>query len=801
MTQNKYAIQANSKYNDVFINKFEKPSNIIQKRLQKSTTITNDDDSRTRANKTGYANLINEYKKLGITTMPNFDTYDVNDPNYMDKYDPQKALAAQNETLNAQKHNKIWNSLTPQQQYAYTTLADSAKTLDMEVPAIENVDLSNPFWLAKTLNEINEKITYLNFKGSFDANKAYAFDQFKQEKMYYDDRNRMNDAATWQKMWDESAQSKLWTDAAFNSQWNQQLVLNRMQNGLWDLSQWGKNGRGGASGGEGGNKTTTTHTTTTTNSKNITNDEMINDYINNYLNGQNQDGPNGESIVYQRGTPEYEQAYQSIVKLVWQKYGPMVRSGWGKDRNYTPSYVQAQNSGVANTSTNTDISSQPFKLTPEQQRIVDDWGMKMKSVGDPDYEMFIKLGQVAPLKQWEYVRKQPDFNSYGYIEPNPYGNVNGNLYGSSSYQTQNQINWENKNKSKFGMKTIPNIKTISDAISVGLNPYDVATLFGMYPSGSGKVNNNMTGSSGTTYDKIVVPVTIDPTATVGISVHTNPTATSGTEIPTPSIPKTSGTAIPTLGIRGTSGTAIPTLGIRGTSGTAIPTPGIGGTSRTAIPTLGIRGTSEKRMREKLKNSNTKKFMGGKTGRMGPLIDDGVGDKGRYFEKSNTQKSQSRNAIKFYETDKTDNIPMSKSLMKALARKIHEINSGNYYGDEKPKRNDLIRKDGNFGASVNLGGTMNNYVSPNQKIPNKQMYELDTPRQKTPTPMGTSTMKKPMGGSLNAFNPYPRSGSMATGMGAPTMKRMTTQKTITRLSQKSLPQGMPKPSQKVSGKYR
>jgi hypothetical protein len=200
-------------------------------------------------------------------------------------------------------------------------------------------------------------------------------------------------------------------------------------------------------------------------------------------------------------------------------------------------------------------------------------------------------------------------------------------------------------------------------------------------------------------------------------------------------------------------------------------------------------------------SNTKKFMGGKTGRMGPLIDDGVGDKGRYFEKGNARKSQSKNAIKFYETDKTDNVPMSKSFMKALARKIHEINSGNYYGDEKPKRSDSIRKDGNFGSSVNLGGTINNYVSPDQRLPSKQMYELDTPRQKTPTPMGASAMKKPMGGSLNAFNPYPRSGSMATGMGSPTMKRMTTQKTITRLSQKSLPQGMPKPPQKVTSKYR
>ena len=772
----------------MFINKFEKPSNIIQKRLQKATTVTNDEESRLRANKTGYANLINEYKKLGITTMPDFNTYDVNDPNYMDKYDPQKALAAQNQALAGQKRDKIWGSLTPAQQYAYTTLASSAKSLGMDVPAIESVDLSNPFWLAKTLNDVNEKISYTNFKGTFDANKAYAFDQFKQEKMYYDDRTRMYDAATWQKMWDDSAQSKLWSDDSFNSQWNTKLTIDRMGNGLWDLGQWGNNSRGGGGGGgpRGGG-------------------------------GPEGGGPEGvgpenpprrftaadldtylrESNIQFSSDPESE--YQQTVRDFWTAYGPEM----GRTNVRKPSYITAQGNRnpIDFTQNNQTFSSGggPAKLTPAQQRIVDNWAMKMQQAGDPDYEKFVQLGQTAPLKAWDYVKQQDDFESYGYVEPKASMGVDskGNEYGGSAYTNQAILNWQNKQTAGLTGLTsqginppaVRSFKTVTEALAAGMNPGDIAQMFGVYPSGSGKTSLGLNSSSDSNPYDLIETITPVPVKT------------------TTPFPITTTTPQPTLG----SGSGIKQIP---TGTTLQPTPGSGGgikqipTGTTLQPTLGSGGgikpigtETSKRMEGSFRMSNTKKFMGGKTGRMGPLINDGVGDKGRYFEKGNTRKSQSRNAIKFYETDKTDNVPMSKSFIKALARKIHEINDENYYGNEKPKRRDSIRKDGNFGSSVNLGGTINNYVSPNQRLPSKQMYELDTPRQKTPTPMGASAMKKPMGGSLNAFNPYPRSGSMATGMGAPTMKRMTTQKTITRLSQKSLPQGMPKPPQKVSSKYR
>ena len=769
MTNNKYSTQVNNKYNDMFINKFEKPSNVIQKRLQKATTVTNDDESQLRANKTGYANLVNEYKKLGITTMPDFNTYDVNDPNYMDKYDPQKALEMQNQALNKQKNDKIWGSLTPAQQYAYTTLASSAKSLGMDVPAIESVDLSNPFWLAKTLNDVNEKISYTNFKGSFDANKAYAFDQFKQEKMYYDDRTRMHDAATWQKMWDDSAQSKLWSDDSFNSQWNTKLTIDRMGNGLWDLGQWGNNGRGGGGGGGGGGGPEGGGPDTPPPPHQFTAADLDTFLRENNIQFSN----------------DPESAYQKTVTDFWTAYGPVM----GRTNVRKPSYITAQGNRnpIDFTQTNQTFSSGggPAKLTPEQQRIVDNWAMKMKEAGDPEYEKFAETIRLAPSKAWDYVKQQDDFESYGYVEPkvNPYGTVGGNVYGGSAYTNQAILDWQNKQRAKFAAgltgltyqginpPAVPTFKTMTEAIAAGMNPYDAAAMFGAYPSGSGKTTLGLNSSSDSTpYDLIstITPVPVKTTIPATATSITNPQGTK-TITPEPG------------GIK------------RITNGetTIQPTPGTGG---------GIRPIG-KRMENNLRPSNTKKFMGGKSGRMGPLIDDGVGDKGRYFEKGNTRKSQSRNAIKFYETDKTDNVPMSKSFIKALARKIHEINDANYYGNEKPKRSDSIRKDGNFGSSVNLGGTINNYVSPNQRIPSKQMYELDTPRQKTPTPMGASAMKKPMGGSLNAFNPYPRSGSMATGMGSPTMKRMTTHKTITRLSQKSLPQGIPRPPQKVSSKYR
>jgi hypothetical protein len=61
------------------------------------------------------------------------------------------------------------------------------------------------------------------------------------------------------------------------------------------------------------------------------------------------------------------------------------------------------------------------------------------------------------------------------------------------------------------------------------------------------------------------------------------------------------------------------------------------------------------------------------------------------------------------------------------------------------------------------------------MPNKKMMQMEPPRMKTPSPMGRPSLytpPKPAGGSLKTFNPYPRAGSMATGMGAPTMKRMS-----------------------------
>jgi len=783
MTHNKYSTQANNKYNDIFINKFEKPSNIIQKRLQKATTVTNDEN---QANKTGYANLVNEYKKLGITTMPDFNTYDVNDPNYMDKYDPQKALAAQNQALAGQKRDKIWGSLTPAQQYAYTTLASSAKSLGMDVPAIESVDLSNPFWLAKTLNDVNEKISYTNFKGAFDANKAYAFDQFKQEKMYYDDRTRMYDAATWQKMWDDSAQSKLWSDDSFNSQWNTKLTIDRMGNGLWDLGQWGNQGRGGGGGPRGGG-------------------------------GPEGGGPEGNGPenpprkftaadldTYLREnniqfSSDPESAYQQTVRDFWTAYGPDM----GRTNVRKPSYITAQGNRnpIDFTQNNQTVSSGggPAKINQDQQFLVDEYRKELIiQYGNNSDEVKV-YDSMNPTQKWKYVKKEGYKNADTITEgfsPIISTDQYGNRYGGSAYTNQAILNWQKKQTAGLtgltsqgiNPSTVPVFKTITEALAAGMSPGNIAQMFGVYPSGSGRTSLDLNQSGGSKYDLIptITPIPVKTTTPFPVTTTTpQPAQDSGGGIR----PITTTTPQPAQD----SGGGIKRITNNGT--TIQPTLGAGG----GIKPISTQTT--KRMEGSFRMSNTKKFMGGKTGRMGPLINDGVGEKGRYFEKGNTYKSQSRNAIKFYETDKTDNVPMSKSFMKALARKIHEINNENYYGNEKPKRRDSIRKDGNFGSSVNLGGTINNYVSPNQRIPSKQMYELDTPRQKTPTPMGASAMKKPMGGSLNAFNPYPRSGSMATGMGAPTMKRMTTQKTITRLSQKSLPQGMPKPPQKVSSKYR
>ena len=166
-----------------------------------------------------------------------------------------------------------------------------------------------------------------------------------------------------------------------------------------------------------------------------------------------------------------------------------------------------------------------------------------------------------------------------------------------------------------------------------------------------------------------------------------------------------------------------------------------------------------------KNRAVSKMMGGKTGRMGPMPKDGDDDKGRFFQKGKYTK--------FYETDKQNNQMMNKSFMRN-AKKFYEISDDNYYGKETAKKPNAIRKN-NIGNSINMGGSMQNYGSYNPSMPNKKMMQMEPPRMKTPSPMGRPSLytpPKPAGGSLKTFNPYPRAGSMATGMGAPTMKRMS-----------------------------
>lgn len=570
MKFSKYDSNGNNKYNTVFVNKFEKPSNIIQKRLEKATTDTNDEESRLRANKTGYANLVNEYQKLGITTMPDFNTYDVNDPNYMDKYDPQKALAAQNsektEREKQDKANRTWGALSPMQQYVYNALKNEAKPLGINVPELTDVDLSKPDWLFQTLNDVNNKLDYLNFKDNWNIKSSNARINWEQNEIVKNPMNRYLKNNEWDAMWNNSSEKKKWDDSLMESQWNRELLSRQLSGGMWNAGDW-----------------------------------------------------TGIKV------PDAPVVPKPIVK------NPVTKDPEEPKSNLPPQpdpFESAVNSYILQHTGRGKGPPPPDPIPPEE-----------------------------PVTQ------------------------------------ENPDEW--------------------------------------MPEGGERPNSGDGPTNFTPYDKKYAPTMVSNGQT------------------------------------------------------------------------GLKIAREKKTRM----STTKKFMGGKSGRMGPLIDDGIGEKGRYFEKGKTQKSQSRNAIKFYETDKTDNIPMSKAMKKAvgqMARKIHEINAANYYGNEKPKKANTIRKDGNIGGSVNIGGAMNNYVAPNQRIPSKQMYALDTPRQKTPTPMGTPktfTPQKPMGGSLNAFNPYPRSGSMATGMGAPTMKRMSFQKTVTRLSQSSLPQGLPKPKTVVSRKYR
>ena len=191
-------------------------------------------------------------------------------------------------------------------------------------------------------------------------------------------------------------------------------------------------------------------------------------------------------------------------------------------------------------------------------------------------------------------------------------------------------------------------------------------------------------------------------------------------------------------------------------------------------------------------STTKKFMGGKTGRMGPMIDDGIGEKGRYF-----QKGKKRQTKKFYETDKPHNqqmMGMTKTY--GRAKKMHEITDANYYGEEKPLKPSQFRKN-SLGNSVNMSGSMNNYGFSNNGMPYKSMYSMDTPRQKTPSPMGMRSASNAM---KTPYVPYPKAGTMATGMGKPTMKRLSL-KNVTRLSQKELPQSNRKHVTPQSKKYR
>ena len=107
--------------------------------------------------------------------------------------------------------------------------------------------------------------------------------------------------------------------------------------------------------------------------------------------------------------------------------------------------------------------------------------------------------------------------------------------------------------------------------------------------------------------------------------------------------------------------------------------------------------------------------------------------------------------------------VSKAQM-LYARKMHEINDSNYYGDEKPLPKNSFRKN-SLGNSVNMGGSYSGTL-----MPRKNSYSLDTPRQKTPSPMNGLSQNpfyKPAGGSLKRYNAYPRSGGLSTGM-PPTM---------------------------------
>ena len=183
-----------------------------------------------------------------------------------------------------------------------------------------------------------------------------------------------------------------------------------------------------------------------------------------------------------------------------------------------------------------------------------------------------------------------------------------------------------------------------------------------------------------------------------------------------------------------------------------------------------------------KRGSMNKMMGGKSGRMGPEIKDDDGTTGRYFQKKAKRKPVT--TYKFYETDKPHGPQMQSMQQNMLtkaqminAKKMHEINDANYYGVEKPMPKNTFRKNSmSMGNSINMGG-----ASSSSLMPRKNSYSIDTPRQKTPSPM--SGMKhnpffKPAGGSLKTYNPYPRSGGMATGMpptmsgGFSTAKRMT-----------------------------
>ena len=190
-------------------------------------------------------------------------------------------------------------------------------------------------------------------------------------------------------------------------------------------------------------------------------------------------------------------------------------------------------------------------------------------------------------------------------------------------------------------------------------------------------------------------------------------------------------------------------------------------ARWSLPATRIKTTAPKPVT---------KMMGGKSGRMGKELEGADGVKGRYFEKGAVQGR----TAKFYETDKPHTPQMrtltKSQILKLQTQKFYEINNANYYGEQKMQKPNTFRKNTSIGNSVNIGGGMNGYLG-SSGMGRKPMMSIAQPRQKLPSPMNgpaqRSTTFKPMGGSLNTFNPYPRSGSMATGMGAPTMKRMTT----------------------------